>query len=541
MRNAIGLFLIAIFSCVTYAAEPFPSLNIGYVGLPQRVTQQNLGAGIELFQLIRGQPSPYDYYTLSSGAVTEARARELVRQLQALGHVAGGQPLPEYVLHGAEVGVIVRTGRFDDFDAAERLKQKLHQAGITMAVRFTAEDGGPTSGPFSISILRVDLDRYRGEIIATLAQDRIPGKETVSSMAGRYRALAAVNAGFFALKPEVGTAGDPDGITVIDGKLVSEAVAGRPALVIRNSNPAQVRIAHNLTTKITLQLGTSKWNINGLNRRARMILNCGNQAAEPVTLPAHDFVCTNDNEIVLFDHHFGEQSEPGKGIEFSIDETGKVSAIRYELGGAIPQQGYLIQAQGNMAERFLRLVKIGMSASVRMEVWSKVGKIPLTKGLYIVNGGPTLLRKGRLALAARAKEGWGTDLDLTGQGLGDIFVDKKNTAAVRDQYSNNHLAFYHGWVLRRHPRTAVGLSRENVLYVVVVYGRRPGISAGASITDMANVLQSLGAEEALNLDGGGSSAMVVNGSLTGLPSDKTGERAVGDALVFIPASNSSDQ
>ena len=88
--------------------------------------------------------------------------------------------------------------------------------------------------------------------------------------------------------------------------------------------------------------------------------------------------------------------------------------------------------------------------------------------------------------------------------------------------------------MRRHPRTAVGLTAPNELTVAVVYGRQPGVKAGASITEMAKLLQSLGAEEAMNLDGGGSTSMVVSGELTGAPSDLTGERTIGDALLFVP-------
>jgi exopolysaccharide biosynthesis protein len=55
---------------------------------------------------------------------------------------------------------------------------------------------------------------------------------------------------------------------------------------------------------------------------------------------------------------------------------------------------------------------------------------------------------------------------------------------------------------------------------------------------MANIMRSLGASDALNLDGGGSSVMVVKGKLTGKPSDTTGERMVADSLVFT--SNNKD-
>lgn len=63
----------------------------------------------------------------------------------------------------------------------------------------------------------------------------------------------------------------------------------------------------------------------------------------------------------------------------------------------------------------------------------------------------------------------------------------------------------------RHPRTAVGLSADRkTAWLVVVDGRQP-LSAGATLPDMAEIFKRLGAADALNLDGGGSSAMVVAG------------------------------
>jgi exopolysaccharide biosynthesis protein len=68
------------------------------------------------------------------------------------------------------------------------------------------------------------------------------------------------------------------------------------------------------------------------------------------------------------------------------------------------------------------------------------------------------------------------------------------------------------------------------LLLVVIDGRRPGYSVGATLPEAARVMQSLGARDALNLDGGGSSAMVVRGRVVNRPSDPGGERAVGDGV-----------
>ena len=78
----------------------------------------------------------------------------------------------------------------------------------------------------------------------------------------------------------------------------------------------------------------------------------------------------------------------------------------------------------------------------------------------------------------------------------------------------------------RHPRTAMGYTASGDLIVLVVEGRHPGVAEGASLVHLADMLVELGCVEALNLDGGGSSCMLVNGKETIKPSDKEGQRAV---------------
>lgn len=86
----------------------------------------------------------------------------------------------------------------------------------------------------------------------------------------------------------------------------------------------------------------------------------------------------------------------------------------------------------------------------------------------------------------------------------------------------------------RHPRTAVGFdTASEVLWLVVVDGRQLPHSAGMSLPELADLLTNLGADEAMNLDGGGSSAMVIEGRPVNRPSDPTGERAVANALALV--------
>jgi hypothetical protein len=83
-----------------------------------------------------------------------------------------------------------------------------------------------------------------------------------------------------------------------------------------------------------------------------------------------------------------------------------------------------------------------------------------------------------------------------------------------------------------HPRTAIGYTKEGKLIVLVIEGRNPGIAAGATLNETAEILVQLGCVEALNLDGGGSSCMLINGRETIRPSDKEGQRAVPAAMIW---------
>ena len=80
-----------------------------------------------------------------------------------------------------------------------------------------------------------------------------------------------------------------------------------------------------------------------------------------------------------------------------------------------------------------------------------------------------------------------------------------------------------------HPRTAVGVIDENHLVFVVVDGRDAGYSRGATLTELAEIMQDLGAETAYNLDGGGSSTLYFNGEVVNQPSNG-GERGTSDIL-----------
>ncbi|MDD8025367.1 MAG: phosphodiester glycosidase family protein, partial [Acidobacteriota bacterium] len=94
-------------------------------------------------------------------------------------------------------------------------------------------------------------------------------------------------------------------------------------------------------------------------------------------------------------------------------------------------------------------------------------------------------------------------------------------------------AFADGFYATRHPRTAIGVRADGTIVLAAVDGRQPGLSVGMTIPELAGLMVDLGCVDALNLDGGGSTTMVVKGEVVNSPSDPGGERAVSDALLVF--------
>ena len=86
----------------------------------------------------------------------------------------------------------------------------------------------------------------------------------------------------------------------------------------------------------------------------------------------------------------------------------------------------------------------------------------------------------------------------------------------------------------RHPRTSVGFNEDTTqFFMFVVDGRQPGLSVGMSYKELGDYMKTWGVHNGLNLDGGGSSTMVVRGSIVNSPSDIGGERSVANSLLLI--------
>lgn len=176
------------------------------------------------------------------------------------------------------------------------------------------------------------------------------------------------------------------------------------------------------------------------------------------------------NQITLYTSHFGKatgtQIHPYR-YEAAIDSHGTV--IESSNGNLpIPRGGYVVSANGGSFKRVMTSLQPGSRALVYTKlsgVWEGVR--------YAVGGGPTIVHSGKVHVTAK-KEGF-----------------------------SSYIAS------GRAPRTAIGYTPAGVTMMVTVDGRVPKHSVGCTLSELARMMIELGCVEAINLDGGGSTVMVI--------------------------------
>lgn len=152
---------------------------------------------------------------------------------------------------------------------------------------------------------------------------------------------------------------------------------------------------------------------------------------------------------------------------------------------------------------------------------------------YRENAGFAINKQGGLSVVKRPDQGWESlEAYTTLLASGPLLIDKDDIVNQKNQAFNTN----------RHPRTAIGVTKDNRLIAVVVDGRNAN-AQGASIEELSTIMKALGCTEAMNLDGGGSStAWVKDNGVVNYPSDNKkfdhkGERAVANAICFIVEKN----
>src|SRR5712692_1248145 len=330
------------------------------------------------------------------------------------------------------------------------------------------------TGPWFINMLRIDLTKARLRMVH--AMDEAVGLETVSSMATRYGALAAVNSGYFRT---TGTyRGDSVGIEVLNGKILSEPNNVRAAVGLIERNGKQELIFGHIKFAGQLADGAqAKHSIDGLNRPR------------------------GDNELIVFtpEFHRTTLTDPN-GLELIV-RRGRIVERRDLKGSrAIPADGFVISVEGTARQWALEKLRVGTRVKLNLD-WSPTETEqtdPWKQAANIIGGGPQLIKNGRVEITNAAEK------------------------------------ILPSFVSDGHPRTAIAKLKSGQILLVTVDGRQPGESIGMSLTMLADLLIEFSAVEAINLDGGGSTTMVIRNKLANKPSDAAGERPVSDAILIFP-------
>lgn len=385
---------------------------------------------------------------------------------------------------------------------------------VAPGVVFSQETAPPPAGPLLINVLRVNLKQPGVRVQAELAQDVVLnddatlGREPVGATAARHGAVAAVNADFFPFT------GDPLNLTIRNGELLSESMPHRVAMSI--TGDGQVRFDTLLTVGSLMGSDGTIVALDGINR--------------PV----------GKDEIVVLTPAFGGRTRAAAsmttvaltGVNLPVrvgqDQTGAASEPDAgDSKAAIPTDGATLIGSGKGAEWLRSHVHGGDSVRFRFDCVSN----PLPVGPYRRD-----LASRAASFRGRAIKSVWTDVEQA-VGGGPWLVRDGKPAVDGDAENLDEKDF----VAARHPRTAAGVTASGELLLVTVDGRNPGVSRGVSLPEMASILIRYGAVQAINLDGGGSSTMVVNGAYINRPSDGEPRAVASSLLVFAQKPQTSDE
>jgi hypothetical protein len=521
---ALAACLLVPAAAEAHSGQPGgTALDLGPANLSETRTTSTLVRGVTLTRITRGASDPALVWTLEvligptagspdpdappTSISDEASANVAADRLRSKGFSprveAVAQPRAVDVAPGT-LGYRVRIGSWPSKAAADIVRAEVIAAGESANSVYTGWDGDPSArGPWNVNVVTIDPKVFRGGLGATYGPDLL-NRETTSALSAAAGATVGVNAGYFVLDPASGAPGDPAGVGVYRGQLLSEPIAGRPALILRQD--ARHTEIERLWWQGTANLGHGSVRLDGIDRVPGLIRNCGGDVTDlPTAKPLHDITCTDSAEVVELTPAFGATTPTGPGREVVIGADHRVAAVLGARGTALAKGQTSLQATGDRVGE-LGGVRIGDRVVVTAGLRDSSGhQVRASAVDTIVNGGPQLVRNGREEIT-QARDG---------------FVHPGDPS------------FAYGFVVKRNPRTFAGVDAQGRTVLVTVDGRST-TDLGLSIPETADVARSLGLVDAINLDGGGSTAMAVNGALVTHPSDPAGERPVGDAIVVTP-------
>lgn len=332
------------------------------------------------------------------------------------------------------------------------------------------------AGPIAVYLLR--LDPNRAQIESGLSNDEVMEAERVDGIAARTGAIAAVNAGFFNVKN-----GEPAGLLKVAGELVSDNTLTRGAVAIHTPPGARQeydfdQAAVRLQARFRADTQDASVPVDGVDttrERGKLMLYTPKYHADTDTAP-------NGTEWIL-------QGNPLKVVD-----------IRRDLGKtAIPRDGAVLSFGGLEPPAPLDWLLPGTAVTFE-PIWKILNGTPVERfdtARDVINGAGLLVRNG---------------------------VTMSNWLATENLQPGTFTDV-------RHPRTLIGIDRRGDLWLVAIDGRQPSYSVGMTFAELLALCRRLDLQQALNLDGGGSTTMVVKGVIVNKPSDAAGPRPVSDAIL----------
>ena len=353
-------------------------------------------------------------------------------------------------------------------------------------------------------VIRFQEDDPGVELRSRLARGRVAGLEAMGPLSSRafdQGAVAGINGGYFFWNSQqvAGPIGAPNGLFVDRGRLEQgQAVtrSGNPtgrAVVGWQRSGRMVMDRARITHRYERAGGALTGQVNDLNRqpwRASQVLLYTERFGAAVAAPAGSIAVTLDGLSLT-------STGPSSGVVTDVRGVGSSTALE------VPAGRHLLLATGVRGAEFADLV-IGEAVTLRTTIAPETGAASSWDGLFGgVAGGQLLVRDG----VRRPADEWG------------------DFASFGDDHVTN-----------RRARTAIGRTGDGrVLLVTVDENSRanPDWSSGLTMRQLADVMIALGARDAVNLDGGGSTTHVREGRIVNRPSQPG--RAVADGLfVHVP-------
>lgn len=360
------------------------------------------------------------------------------------------------------------------FNSTAQIKyDTLHSAQVCNGITYTKI--AVTAVPWSIHVLQVDLKNPHVKIETVKATNLLSGNERTSAMAAAnnrsgHKVIAAVNGDFYY------KGGIPTNLQIRNGQILTTPIA-RTIIGFHNKNKPMMNI---VTYSGEIYNGKTSYKIDGLNTPRKK------------------------DQFVFLNRYFGESTGTNSsGREVLVQRVNQwfvndtvpcvVKNIQIGIGNmVIPDTTFAVISVEGLASEFTKHLRIGDTLKILNTISPALPKLKEAIGgfIQIVNNGKDYVDQSYV-------------------------IEKKP-----------------GHAYLRHPRTAAGFSHDSTKFFLIAVDGRQTHSAGMNLHELADLMISLGVHYGVNLDGGGSTTMVVRDSVVNIPSDGV-ERAVSNGLLVI--------